>query len=69
MFHVVNPSGNVQMHVTEKKKDELLKDGWKLVEEPEQAAEPQQGADPTVMYTTEPQQKTKGSKKGKKADE
>ena len=55
MFHVVSPSGNVQMHVTEKKKDELLKDGWKLVEEPEQAAEPQQ--------------KTKGSKKGKKADE
>lgn len=41
MFHLVNPFGNVHKMVrTEKKKNELLKDGWKLVEEPEQDAEP-----------------------------
>ena len=36
MFHLVNPFGNVHKHVkSEAKKNELLKDGWKVVEEPE----------------------------------
>ena len=34
MFHVVNPFGNVHKHVqSEKKKNELLKNGWKTVED------------------------------------
>ena len=33
MFHLVNPFGNVHKHVqSERKKNELMKEGWKLVE-------------------------------------
>lgn len=44
MFHMVNPSGNVHQYVnTEKKRDERLAAGWKLVEDETPAEEPQQG--------------------------
>ena len=45
MFHLVNQFGNVHKHVkSERKRDEMLKEGWKPVEEPKQAKEPKNTA-------------------------
>lgn len=54
MFHLENQFGNVHKMVqSEAKKDEMLKDGWKLVEE----------------GGVEPEQKPKSGKKAKKTEE
>lgn len=69
MFHLVNQFGNVHKMVqSEAKKNEMLKDGWKVVEEPQQADEPQNATDPTISYTTEPEQKPKGKGKSNKTE-
>ena len=44
MFRMVNKYGNVEMNVkAEKKKDELLECGWKVVEEPQQGEDKPKG--------------------------
>ncbi len=69
MFHLVNKYGNVHKKVeSERKRDELIAAGYRLVEEPaeepavdgvapyngpQQADEPQQADDPLQIYTTE----------------
>ena len=44
MFHLVNQFGNVHKMVqSEAKKNEMLKDGWKVVEEPQQGEDKPKG--------------------------
>lgn len=49
MFHVVKPPGNVHKHVrSERKKNELLKEGWVLVEDAAPAEKPKKGRKATA---------------------
>lgn len=49
MFHVVNPFGNVHRHVrSERKKNELLKEGWALVPDAATAEKPKKGRKATA---------------------